>query len=101
MGEPSPLRQVAVAVLLFVVDLVVIASLVYIYGWAGWADSWDPVNPPEAPGIAWWEVWILAGGAVVTGVGLFVLRWRIPGAVQVSVLGIGAILFAHLAVRGR
>ncbi|MET7506927.1 hypothetical protein [Streptomyces albidoflavus] len=101
MGEPSPLRQVAVAVLLFVVDLVVIASLVYIYGWAGWADNWDPANPPEAPGIAWWAVWILAGGAVATGVGLFVLRWRIPGAVQLSVLGLGAILFAHLAVRGR
>ncbi|MFB8414135.1 hypothetical protein ACFC63_01285 [Streptomyces albidoflavus] len=100
MGEPSTLRQVAVAVLLFVVDLALIASLVWIYGWTGWADNWDPGNAPEAPGIAWRAVWILAGGAVVTGVGLFVLRWRIAGAVQVSVLGAGSILFAYLAVRG-
>ncbi|MGA5008864.1 hypothetical protein ACPCDX_28245 [Streptomyces koyangensis] len=100
MGEPSALRQVAVAVLFFVVDLALIASLVRIYGWTGWADTWDPVNAPEAPGIAWRAVWILAGGAVVTGVGLLVLRWRIPAAVQVSILGAGSVLFACLAVRG-
>ncbi|WP_394329332.1 hypothetical protein [Nocardiopsis sp. CNR-923] len=79
----------------------VIAWLVLIqYGMAGWADSYDSGNPPRAPQEALRGMWILAGGAVVTGGGLLALGWRIPGLVQLVVLGVGAGLLAYLAARG-
>ncbi|WP_406100862.1 hypothetical protein OG698_01105 [Streptomyces sp. NBC_01003] len=99
MSEPSALRQIAVAVVLLIVDMAVIAWFLWSYAWIGWRDGWNPQDVPEAPRVAWRAVWILVGAAVVTGVGLVALRWRISGAVQLSVLGIGALLFVYLAVR--
>ncbi|MFC9534386.1 hypothetical protein ACFT38_28150 [Streptomyces sp. NPDC056975] len=99
MSEPSDLRQIAVAVVLLIVDLAVIAWFLWSYSWTGWRDGWNPQDVPEAPRIAWRAAWILAGAVAVTGVGLVALRWRISGTVQLSVLGIGAALFVYLAVR--
>ncbi|MFD3733103.1 hypothetical protein [Streptomyces sp. NPDC058632] len=85
---------------LLVVDLMAVTWLVFGYGMTGWADSHDDGNAPDAPGEALRGMWLLAGGAVVTGGGLLALRWRIPGLVQLVVLGAGAALLAHLAARG-
>ncbi|MFD6553420.1 hypothetical protein [Streptomyces sp. NPDC058398] len=83
-----------VGVLLLAVDLVYIAGLWFGYGFAGWTD--DGSVSPEAQMFAWRAMWSLAGGAVVTGGGLLVLRWRVPGVVQLIVLGIGALEFHTL-----
>lgn len=99
-GEPSTGRQVGVSVALLVIDLVVIAWLVFRYGMTGWADSYDSANPPGAPQEAARGMWLLLGGAVVTGGGLILLRWRISGIVQLVVLGVGAALLASFAGRG-
>ncbi|WP_326694372.1 MULTISPECIES: DUF6234 family protein [unclassified Streptomyces] len=98
-GEPSTGEQVGVSVALLVLDLVVIAWLIYRYGIAGWADSYDRGNPPGASKEALRGMWLLVGGAVVTGGGLLALRWRIPGVVQLVVLGVGALLLACFAAR--
>ncbi|WP_250404405.1 DUF6234 family protein [Streptomyces cellostaticus] len=98
---PSVGRQVGVALALLVVDLLVIAYLVLIrYGMTGWADAYDSANPPDAPREALRGMWFLVGGAGVTGAGLLVLGWRVPGVVQLVVLGTGAGLLACLAARG-
>ncbi|MFV8183956.1 DUF6234 family protein [Streptomyces sp. AF1B] len=100
-GDPSTGEQVGVSVALLVIDLMVVAYLLFIrYGMTGWADGYDSGNPPEAPGEALRGMWLLAGGAVVSGGGLLVLGWRIPGVVQLVVLGTGAGLLACLAARG-
>ncbi|MEU5538970.1 DUF6234 family protein [Streptomyces sp. NPDC020362] len=96
---PPTGRQVAVSSALLVIDLVVIARLVFGYGMTGWADSYDSVNPPSAPKVARQGMWVLVAGAIVTGGGLLALRWRIPGMVQLVVLGVGACLLAHLAAQ--
>ncbi|WP_405912693.1 DUF6234 family protein [Streptomyces sp. NBC_00963] len=98
-GEPSTGEQVGVSVALLVLDLMVIAWLIYRYGIAGWADNYDQGNPPGAPKEALRGMWLLVGGAVVTGGGLLTLRWRIPGVIQLVVLGVGALLLAYFAVR--
>lgn len=51
-SEPSTGRQVGVSMALLVIDLMVIAWLLFRYGMAGWADGYDPGNPPDAPGEA-------------------------------------------------
>ncbi|MFD5632950.1 hypothetical protein ACFWJM_02190 [Streptomyces sp. NPDC127077] len=94
-AEPYIGAQVMIGVLLLAVDLAYIAGLWFAYGFAGWTD--DGGIAPEAQMFAWRTTWYLAGGAVVTGGGLLVLRWRIPGAVQLIVLGIGALEFHSLA----
>ncbi|MET8569108.1 hypothetical protein [Streptomyces sp. NPDC004783] len=95
---PSTGEQVGVSVALLVIDLMVIAWLVVIrYGMAGWADSYNGGAPPAAPGEAMRGMWILAGGAVVTGGGLLALGWRLAGTVQLVVLGAGAGLLASAA----
>ncbi|MGY0068643.1 hypothetical protein ACWZEH_17910 [Streptomyces sp. QTS137] len=86
--------------MLFVADLMAVTWLVFRYGMTGWADGYDHGDSPAAPGEALRGMWLLAGGAVVTGGGLLALRWRIPGIVQLVVLGTGAALLAHLAARG-
>ncbi|MET9903453.1 hypothetical protein [Streptomyces sp. NPDC006446] len=96
-NEPSTGAQVMISVLLLGVDLMVIAWLLYGYGITGWADGYDEGNAPEAPEVAWRGMWILAGGAVVTGGGLVALRLRVMGVVQLIVLGAGALLFHSLA----
>jgi hypothetical protein len=97
-SKPSTGQQVGVSVALLVIDLMVVAYLLFLrYGMTSWADSYDSANPPSAPGEAWRGMWLLVGGAVVTGGGLLVLRWRIPGVVQLVVLGVGAALLACLA----
>ncbi|GAA3503049.1 hypothetical protein GCM10019016_101590 [Streptomyces prasinosporus] len=99
-SEPSIGPQIGVSVALLVIDLMVIAWLVFIrYGMTGWADSYDSNNPPSAPKEALRGMWLLVGGAVVTGGGLLALQWRIPGTVQLVVLGVGAGLLASLATR--
>lgn len=98
-NRPSTGLQVAIGALLLVLDLLVIAWLVYGYGITGWADSYDEVNAPEAPGVARQGAWILAGAAVVTGGALLALRLRVTAAVQLAVLGAGALLLHTLAVR--
>ncbi|MFD8592941.1 hypothetical protein ACFV1B_25905 [Streptomyces sp. NPDC059637] len=95
-GGPSAGRQAGVAAVLLLIDLMVIAWLLYGYGITGWADNYDDANAPEA---ALRATWILAGGAAVTGGGLLASRWRVPGAVQLLVLGGGAAMFALLAAR--
>ncbi|MFJ8147692.1 hypothetical protein ACIQ6R_21875 [Streptomyces sp. NPDC096048] len=83
---------------LLLIDLMVIAWLVLIqYGMAGWADSYNGGAPPSAPKEALRGMWLLAGGAVITGGGLLALRWRLPGIVQLVVLGAGAVLLAYFA----
>ncbi|WP_234312563.1 hypothetical protein [Streptomyces sp. NRRL F-5065] len=98
-NEPSTGRQIGVSVALLVIDLMVVAGMLYGYGIAGWADSYDSDSgsPSSASETASGAAWLLGGGAVVTGGGLLALGWRIPGLVQVVVLGCGAMLFSHLA----
>ncbi|GAA2775546.1 hypothetical protein GCM10010521_62580 [Streptomyces rameus] len=99
-NRPSTGRQVGVAFALAVLDLMVIAWLALSYGMSSWADAYDSGNPPGAPEVALQGTWLLAGGAIVTGGGLLALRWRIPGIVQLVVLGAGAGLLAHSASGG-
>ncbi|MEU9148988.1 DUF6234 family protein [Streptomyces sp. NPDC048417] len=96
-SQPSTGQQIGVTAALLVIDLLVIAYLWLRYGMSGWADSYDPGNPPSAPKEALRGMWLLVGGAVVTGGGLLALRWRIPGTVQLVVLGVAAGLLASLA----
>ncbi|MEU6277191.1 hypothetical protein ABZ871_33050 [Streptomyces populi] len=89
--------QVMIGILLLTIDLLYIVGLWY---WCGLAGSTDDGNiAPEAQKLAQQTMWYLAGGAVVTGGGLLALRWRIPGTVQLIVLGIGALEFHALATR--
>lgn len=76
-----------------------IAWSVYGVGVAGWADSYesDGVAPSSASQAASQALWLLGGGAVLTGGGLLALGWRIPGIVQLIVLGGGAVLVSSLA----
>ncbi|MFF1747382.1 hypothetical protein [Streptomyces mirabilis] len=97
-SEPSTGQQVGVSLALLTLDLMVIAWLVFRYGMTGWADSYDQDNLPGAPKMAWQGMWLLVGGAVVTGGGLLALRWRTPGIMQLIVLGVGAGLLAALAL---
>jgi hypothetical protein len=93
--EPSTGRQVVMGAALLVSDVVVIAGLLFGHGITGWSD--DGSNALEAQMFAWRTTWYLAGGAVLTGGGLLAFRWRIPSAVQIIVLGIGALKFHALA----
>ncbi|MFI8793396.1 hypothetical protein [Streptomyces sp. NPDC055105] len=99
MSEPSALRQIAVVVVLLIIDLAAIAWFLWSYAWIGWRDGWNPQDVPESSRGAWRAVWILAASAVVTGGGLLALRWRIPGAVQLSVLSAAVVVFGYLAAR--
>ncbi|RSN35441.1 hypothetical protein DMH12_38260 [Streptomyces sp. WAC 04229] len=98
-AKPSTGQQIGVSVALLVIDFVVIAWTVYGYGMAGWADSYDSdsASPSSASGVASQASWLLGGGAVVTGGALLALGWRIPGVVQLVVLGCGAALFSSAA----
>jgi hypothetical protein len=96
-SRPHVGAQVMVGVLLLAVDLVYIAGSWFGYGLAGWTD--DGSISPEAQRFAWQAMWYLAGGAVITGGGLLALGWRVPGVMQLIVLGIGALEFHSLAAR--
>ncbi|MGW1539386.1 hypothetical protein ACWCPM_03690 [Streptomyces sp. NPDC002309] len=98
--EPSTSQQIGVSVALLVIDLMVIAWVMYGYGLAGWADSYQSDSPSSASRVASQASWLLGGGAVLTGGGLLALGWRIPGVVQLVVLGGGAALFSSLAAGG-
>ncbi|MDQ0788202.1 DUF6234 family protein [Streptomyces sp. B3I8] len=99
--RPSAGAQVAISVVLLVIDLLVIAWVAVIqYGMAGWADSYNAGAPPSAPKEALRGMWTLAGGAVITGGGLLALRCRLPGIMQLVVLGAGATLLAYSADHG-
>ncbi|WP_159106669.1 hypothetical protein [Streptomyces rishiriensis] len=89
--------QVMIGILLLAIDLVYIVGLWYWCGLGGSTD--DGSIAPETQMLAQRIMWYLACGAVVTGGGLLALRWRIPGAVQLIVLGIGALEFHALATR--
>lgn len=101
-NEPSTGRQIGVSLALLVVDFMLIAWSVYSVGMAGWADSYesDGVVPTGASRAASEALWLLCGGAVLTGGGLLALGWRIPGTVQLLVLGGGALLVSSLAAGG-
>ncbi|BFP54749.1 hypothetical protein SCMC78_45560 [Streptomyces sp. CMC78] len=89
------------SVALLVIDLMAIAWLVIIqYGISSWADNYNGGNPPSAPREALRGMWLLAGGALVTGGGLLALGWSGPGLMQLVVLGVGAGLLAYFAARG-
>ncbi|MBW8798194.1 MAG: hypothetical protein JF597_32795 [Streptomyces sp.] len=98
-GGPSTGLQVGVSVALLVIDLMGMAWLLFRYGITGWADNKGQRNPPQAPKEALRGMWLLVGGAVITGGGLLYLRWRIPGVAQLVVLGVGVGLFACLSAR--
>ncbi|MEV6194301.1 DUF6234 family protein [Streptomyces sp. NPDC051920] len=95
--RPSAGLQAVIGALLLVLDLLVIAWLVYGYGITGWADAYDDVNAPEAPEVARQGAWILAGAAVVTSGALLALRLRATAVLQLLVLGAGALLLHTLA----
>jgi hypothetical protein len=94
--EPSTGQQIAVSVALLVIDFMVIACAVYVYGMTGWAESYDSdsTSPSSASGVALQASWLLVGGAVVTGGGLLAKGWRIAGIMQLVVLGGAAALFS-------
>ncbi|MEU1849529.1 hypothetical protein ABZ499_09700 [Streptomyces sp. NPDC019990] len=99
---PSSGQQIGVSVILLVIDFMVIAWVVYGYGISGWADSYesDSADATSASRAAGQTAWLLGGGAVLTGGGLLALGWRIPGVVQLVVLGGGALQFSSLAAGG-
>lgn len=99
LRKPPTGQQVGLGMALLLIDLLIIAWLLYGYGMTGWADSYDGVNAPQAPEVARHAAWLLGGGAVVTGGGLIALRWRVSGLMQLTVLGGAAMLFAGLAGR--
>ncbi|GGX13919.1 hypothetical protein GCM10010383_49970 [Streptomyces lomondensis] len=104
-NEPSTGRQIGVTVALLVIDFMVIAWMVYDFGMAGWADGYasDSVSASSessASRVASQASWLLGGGAVLTGGGLLALGWRIPGVVQLVVLGVGAASFSTLTAGG-
>ncbi|MET7943360.1 hypothetical protein [Streptomyces sp. NPDC005302] len=86
-----------IGILLLAIDLVYMVGLWYWCGLAGSID--DGIVAPEVQMLAQRMMWYLTCGAVVTGGGLLALRWRIPGTVQLVVLGIGALEFHALATR--
>ncbi|MEU3849111.1 hypothetical protein [Streptomyces sp. NPDC029554] len=98
-NEPSTGRQIGVSLALLVIDFMLIAWSVYGVGIAGWADSYesDGVVPSSAAQAASQAMWLLGGGAVLTGGGLLALGWRVPGIVQLVVLGSGAVLVSSMA----
>ncbi len=96
-NAPTTGQQIGAGTALLIIDLMVIAWLVFAYGMAGWADGYDSGNTPSAPGQASQGMWILISGAVVTGGALLALRWRITALVQLIVLGTGAALLAGFA----
>ncbi|WP_405916002.1 hypothetical protein [Streptomyces sp. NBC_00728] len=93
--EPSTGRQAVMGAALFVGDVVVVWGLLFVHGITGWSEGGGVA--PAASVFAWRTTWCLATGAVVTGAGLLASGWRIPGAVQLMVLGIGALKFHSLA----
>ncbi|MFD8257071.1 hypothetical protein [Streptomyces werraensis] len=98
--EPSTGPQTGVGVALLLVDLMLVAGSVYCVGTAGRADSYESagVAASGAPEVAAQAMWLLGGSAVLTGGGLLALGWRIPGIVQLVVLGVGAALVSALGV---
>ncbi|MEV5151620.1 hypothetical protein AB0K81_06785 [Streptomyces werraensis] len=92
--EPSTGPQIGVSVALLLADLMLIAGSVYCVGTAGWADSYGS-DSVAASGAAQ-AMWLLGGSAVLTGGGLLALGWRIPGIVQLVVLGVGAALVSAM-----
>ncbi|MFJ4360388.1 hypothetical protein ACIP25_29405 [Streptomyces massasporeus] len=101
-NEPSTGRQIGVSLALLVIDFMLIAWSVYGVGIAGWADSYesDGVVPTSASRAASQALWLLCGGAVLTGGGLLAMGWRIPGIVQLVVLFSGAVLVSSMATAG-
>ncbi|MEU5465228.1 hypothetical protein ACH41C_30035 [Streptomyces althioticus] len=103
-GEMAPAEdsstgpQIGVSVALLLVDLMLIAGSVYCVGIAGWADSYesDGSAASGASQTAAQAMWLLGGGAVLTGGGLLALGWRTPGIVQLVVLGVGAALVSAM-----
>ncbi|MGW3684445.1 hypothetical protein [Streptomyces prasinus] len=98
-NEPSTGQQIGMSVALLVLDFMLIAWSVYGVGMAGWADSYEsdgvaPSSVSQAVSQTWW---LLGGGAVLTGGGLLALGRRIPGIVQLVVLGGGMMLVSSLA----
>ncbi|MBT2876025.1 hypothetical protein HET67_32075 [Streptomyces sp. McG7] len=94
---PSTGRQIGVSVALLVIDLMFVAWAVFAVGMEGWADSFESDGvPPGAPRVASQAAWLLGGSAVLTGCGLLALRWRIPGILQLVVLGFGAALVSAM-----
>ncbi|MFF7736303.1 MULTISPECIES: hypothetical protein [unclassified Streptomyces] len=100
--RPTTGSQIGVSLALLVIDLMVIAWSVYSVGIAGWADGYesDGVVPTSASRAASQALWLLCGGAVLTGGGLLVLGWRIPGTVQLIVLFGGAVLVSSMVAGG-
>lgn len=101
-GEPSTGRQIGVSLALVVIDFLLIAWMAFGVGMAAWADSYesDSASATGAASTASQAVWVLVGGAVLTGGGLLALGWRIPGVVQLVVLFGGAVLVSSLAAGG-
>ncbi|MFI0742280.1 hypothetical protein ACH4PU_30040 [Streptomyces sp. NPDC021100] len=98
-ARPSIGQEVGLSLALLLLDLLVMAWLFYGYGITAWADGYATPGSREAPGVARQAVWVLAGGAVVTGGGLLALRRPVAGAFQLLVLGTAAAFFADLASR--
>ncbi|MEO3851745.1 DUF6234 family protein [Streptomyces sp. B8F3] len=96
---PTRGSDIGLGVCLLLIDLMVIAWLLYGYGITGWADNYSPDSQAEAPQLAQQFTWLLAGGAVFTGAALIALGSRIAGTVQLVILGGGAMLFAVIAAQ--
>ncbi|MEQ8145827.1 hypothetical protein [Streptomyces sp. OP7] len=96
--EPSTGPQIGVGVALLLVDLMLIAGSVYCVGMAGWAVGYESGGSAVsgAAQTAAQAMWLLGGGAVLTGGGLLALGWRVPGIVQLVVLGVGAALVSAM-----
>ncbi|MEU9336349.1 hypothetical protein AB0D49_24720 [Streptomyces sp. NPDC048290] len=97
---PSGAAQAVACVALLCLDLLVVAWMWLAWGVTGWSDSYDPDNRADAPGVAQQAMWLLFGGAALSGGGLLALRWRAPGVLQLIVLGGAGAVAGSLAAMG-
>ncbi|GAA1010295.1 hypothetical protein GCM10009564_27930 [Streptomyces thermogriseus] len=90
---PSAGRQIGVCVALLLVDFMLIVWSAYAVGVAAWAGSFDSSTAASSTSEAALVALLLpGGGAVLAGGALLALGRRVPGIMQLVLLGSGALL---------